>query len=47
MTKNKDKLIAKLEELMLRPYSVSADKITDEYWVLPEKKLEWKRMKIN
>ncbi|WP_255401056.1 hypothetical protein [Spiroplasma sp. ChiS] len=32
MTKNKDKLIVKLEELMLRSYLVSTDEITNERW---------------
>ncbi|WP_257785671.1 hypothetical protein [Spiroplasma citri] len=32
MTKNKEKMIVKLEELMLRSYLVSTDKITNERW---------------
>ncbi|WP_255401062.1 hypothetical protein [Spiroplasma sp. ChiS] len=38
MTKNKDKLIVKLEELMLRLYLVSTDEITNERWEVVKEK---------
>lgn len=37
MAKNKNKLIIKLEKLMLRSYPVSADEITNEHWAIVKK----------